>query len=425
MLGATVLGAMPSNAPFPQDLDMGCVFVDMDCFFASVEEKQRGLSDRPLVVGGHDGRGAVCSANRSARQLGVRSGESLSSVRRRFGDAVSVADVRMELYQAESLHVMAVLREFGLPMQQMSIDEAAFDARRAVDKLGQGGLAGVRIAQRMRQLVRQECGLAMSVGVSRGVVTAKMAVEDAKPDGLRVVGRDEFEEWFYAKTLGSIPGVGPTAARALRNAGYHTVRDVAVLSESKLCHTLGRSRGSWLFGVVSGKHDTPDVHEAGSAVSIGCERTLATPVFTAAEARPVISHCVADVCGRALVLGLYAGGVRVKTTDSNGAGRSKQCSLRHTRDFETVRGVSETLADELLRSSPGGSRLVGVSLYGLSAYEEPTLFDTDSPQLQLSVGSFVRHPVFGEGLVSVVGETYARVSFQDKRRDVAICNLVV
>lgn len=420
-----MLSVMPSSAHFPQDLNLACVFIDMDCFFASVEEKQQGLSGRALVVGGHDGRGAVCSANSAARALGVRSGESLSSVRRRFGSAVSIANVRMELYQAESQHVMSVLREFGLPMQQLSIDEAAIDARSAADKLGQGGLAGVRVAQRMRQAVRQECGLAMSVGVSRGVVTAKMAVEDAKPDGLRVVSSAEFEEWLYAKDLGCIPGVGPMAVLALRNAGYFAVRDISMLTEMELCRVLGRSKGAWLFGVLSGRYDRPDVHEAGSALSIGCERTLGTPVFTTAEASSVISQCVADVCGRALVLGLYAGGVRVKTTDSKGVGRSKQRSLGHTRDYQTVRGVSETLLGDLLSSTPGGSRLVGVSLYGLNDYAEPSLFDTETTELGLVVGSFVSHPVFGDGLVSVVGETYARVSFQDKRRDVAICNLIV
>lgn len=409
----------------PDPYDPACVFLDMDCFFASVEEKQRGVRGRPLVVGGREGRGAVCSANRQARALGARSGESLASIRRRFGDQVTICDARMELYQAESAHVMSLLRGFGLPMEQMSIDEAAIDTRGAHDKLGSGSLAGVRIAQRMRHLVQQECGLVVSAGVSRGVVSAKMAVEDAKPDGLRVVGHDEFEEWFFSKPLQSVPGVGPNATLALQRAGLHTVRDVAQATESRLRGALGQSRGSWLFGVVTGTGDTPDVRESSAVLSIGCERTLQSAAHSVIDVAHVVDECVADVCGRALVHGVYANGVRAKITDSSGVSRSKQRVIAATRDFRSVRDVGAVLLDELVQNAHGGCRLVGVSLYSFSEYESPTLFETGSQERGFRVGAFVTHPVFGDGLVSVIGENYARVSFSDKRRDVALRNLAL
>lgn len=396
---------------------------DLDAFFASVEEKHHGVTGRPLVVGGTNGagaRGAVTSANQAARRLGIKAGESIERVTRIHGSRVMVCPVRMSLYVTESQAVMELLASCGVPMQQMSIDEASLDLRGVRDGLDTEW-AGVRFCERLRRSVRTECGLAISVGVSRGRVTAKMAVEEAKPDGLRAIDAAELAEWFPRQSLAAIPGIGPVAKAALERRGIHTVGDAASVGRHVLISLLGEGRGAWLWGIVEGSGDVPDLTGPVAKRSIGAESTLPTSAHSPSEVDALVDGLSADVCGRLLESGTYASGVRVTIRTQSGSVHSRQRRIDATRNYTVVRA----LVRELLEDLWGGRsvRLVGVAVYDITEHRVEKLFDEEIESKGSGVGEMWCHPTLGEGLVVRRDGTIWTVSFPDRRRVIDVGQL--
>jgi DNA polymerase-4 len=409
--------------------DLKCAYFDLDSFFASVEEKHRGLRGVPLVVGGSaERRGAVTSANREARKLGVRAGESIAQIERRWGGRIKVCPVRFELYSDESEHVMEVLRSSGVSMHQSSIDEASLDLSGVRDSIG-GAWQGVRFSERLRREVYQTCGLSISVGVSRGRVSAKMAVEEAKPDGLRAVGGDEFANWWSQKQLREIPGVGPHAQGDLARRGFYTIEDVMNSERRSIEKVLGVSRGGWLWDVCHGDGDTPTSGtDVAKTRSVSAEHTLLEDARSVAELSDVLDRLSADVSGRLLEQGEYARGVRIVLRDRTGRTVSRQRRVSAVREYPLMRAVVAELAEELWGARTDAVRLVGVGAYDLTTMRELTLFDDlegEREELQSApyaeaarVGELWTHPVFGEGLVVRVEEQTLVVAFPDGRRHI-------
>jgi DNA polymerase-4 len=411
-----------------QDDGLRCGVFDLDSFFASVEEKHRGTTGVPLVVAA-GARGAVTSANRAAKQLGVKAGEPISRLVR-VHPGVIVAPARMELYRAESRHVMAVLAASGFAMRQLSVDEACLDLRDARD--GLGGHAAVRVAERLRRQVRHECGLVISAGVSRGRVSAKIAVDDAKPDGLLAVPAGEVDAWLAAKPLGAIPGIGPVSARELARRGVLTGADAVRAGDDVLVRALGRARAAWLLGVLDGSADGVDTEWEAASRSVSAERTLPSDVDDDSELGAWLDGLVADVCGRMLEAGEWAGGVRVTVRGSDGVSTSRQRRCDPARGFVPVRRLAGELLAEIRSSVRGAVRLVGVGAFELVDARDETLFDDvldgvsdgegfdeiagDVSRRGDDVGEVWTHPVFGDGLVVAKHGHEWVVSFPGRRR---------
>jgi DNA polymerase-4 len=409
--------------------DLKCAYFDLDSFFASVEEKHRGVSGVPLVVGGSaERRGAVTSANKEARKLGIKAGESIAKIERQYGGRVMVCPVRFELYRDESQHVMEVLRNSGVPLHQSSIDEASLDLREVRDVIG-GAWQGVRFSERLRREVLQTCGLKVSAGVSRGRVSAKMAVEEAKPDGLRAIGEAEFPIWWAQKHLRDVPGVGPHAETDLSRRGLHTIDDVLNSDRRSIEQVLGVSRGRWLWEVCHGDGDTPvSGTEEAKTRSVSAEHTLLENANSCEEIRGVLERLSADVTGRLLEQGEYARGVRVVLRDANGKTTSRQRRVSANREYPMIKAVARQLADELWGVKRQSIRLVGVGAYDLTTTRELTLLDGleayRESQVEATTGGVLHlgelwtHPVFGEGLIVAVENRALIVSFPDGRRHI-------
>jgi DNA polymerase-4 len=408
--------------------ELACAHFDLDSFFASVEEKHRGVSGVPLVVGGSaERRGAVMSANREARKLGIKAGESIARIEQRFPGLVMVCPVRFDLYRDESQHVMEVLRKSGAPMHQSSIDEASLDLGDVRDSIG-GAWQGVRFSERLRREVLLTCGLKISAGVSRGRVSAKMAVEEAKPDGLRAISAEEFPTWWATKQLREIPGVGGHAETALARRGFHTINDVLGSEQRSIEGVLGVSRGRWLWEVCHGAADTPmSGTDEVRTHSVSAEHTLLENANTIDEVVDVLGRLSADVSGRLLEQGEYARGVRVVLRDDDGVSVSRQRRVGATREYQLIRDVAAALALELWSTNKKSIRLVGVGAYDLTRLREPTLFDTletepptafESSGRRVEAGELWEHPVFGEGLIVRVEGAVLVVAFPDGRRHI-------
>ncbi|MCW5766213.1 MAG: DNA polymerase IV, partial [Phycisphaeraceae bacterium] len=199
--------------------------VDMDAFFAAVEQRDRPeLRGRPVLVGGTGRRGVVTTASYEARRFGCRSAMPMAQARRLCPAAVVVPG-RMGVYSAVSRQVRAILERYTPDVEPLSIDEAFLDVTGSARLKGDGR----SIAESIRREIRAELSLAASVGVAPNKFLAKVASDLAKPDGLRVIEPGRERQALDPLPVGVIFGIGPRAAERLAGAGIRRVADLAAL----------------------------------------------------------------------------------------------------------------------------------------------------------------------------------------------------
>jgi DNA polymerase IV len=238
---------------------------DLDSFYASVEQRDDPrLRGRPVIVGA----GVVLAASYEAKARGVRTAMGGASARRLCPDAV-VVPPRMAAYSEASKAVFAVFEDTAPVVEGLSIDEAFLDVR------GLDHISGtpVEIAVRLRQRVRAEVGLPITVGVARTKFLAKVASAVAKPDGLLVVAPERELEFLHPLPVEALWGVGRVTAAKLHERGITTVAQVAMLGEPELVSMLGRASGRHLHALAN-NHDPRPVEVRRRRRSIGAQRAL-------------------------------------------------------------------------------------------------------------------------------------------------------
>src|SRR5687767_987175 len=219
--------------------DRTILHVDLDAFFAAVEQRDRPeLRGLPVIVGGDPrGRGVVSAASYEARRFGVHSAMSLrEAVRRCPGGVFLPVDGRR--YQQASRDVMAVLRRFTPQVEPISIDEAFLDVTGSRQLFGDGAT----IARLIKAGVREEVGLTVSVGVARTKLVAKIASDLRKPDGLVVVAGGE-AAFLAPLPISRLWGVGEKTATALADYGVRTIGDLAALAPDMVIRRFGKHGG--------------------------------------------------------------------------------------------------------------------------------------------------------------------------------------
>ena len=201
--------------------------VDLDAFFAAVEQRDRPeLRGRPVIVGGEPGgRGVVSAASYEARKFGVHSAMSLSEAARRCPNGVFLP-VDGRRYQQASRDVMAILRRFTPMVEPISIDEAFLDVTGSAGLFGDGPT----IAATIKAAVTSDVGLTASVGVATNKLVAKVASDLRKPDGLVVVPAGEEAAFLAPLPIARLWGVGAKTAVVLADYGVRTIGDLAALS---------------------------------------------------------------------------------------------------------------------------------------------------------------------------------------------------
>ncbi len=253
--------------------------VDMDAFFAAVEERDTpALRGLPLVVGadprGGLGRGVAATSNYKAREYGIHSATPISTAwrlseaaRRRGQPPVTFVSVDMPKYRAESERVMAIMRRFMPHLEPASVDEAYGD-------LSDAGSyeAAEAHCRAMKEAIRTEQRLTASVGIGPNKLIAKIASGMLKPDGLTVVREAEAEAFLEPLSVRAIPGIGPKTEVALAKEGITLVRDLKRCSPGQMEHLFGK-RGADFYGKVRGLDDSP-VEEQWEPKSIGEQETF-------------------------------------------------------------------------------------------------------------------------------------------------------
>ena len=247
---------------------------DLDAFYASVEQRDEpALRGRPVIVGG----GVVLAASYEAKARGVRTAMGGRQARDLCPDAVIVPP-RMDVYSAASRDVFAIFRDTTPLVEGLSIDEAFLEV---------GGLRRIagtpeQIAVGLRQRVRAEVGLAISVGVARTKFLAKVASAVSKPDGLLVVEPDQEQAFLLPLPVERLWGVGAVTADKLHGLGIHTVGELAELESATAERLLGKATGAHLHALARLRDPRP-VDTTRRRGSIGSQRALGTRPRSADE----------------------------------------------------------------------------------------------------------------------------------------------
>ncbi|CPR10808.1 DNA polymerase IV [Mycobacterium bohemicum DSM 44277] len=271
--------------------DASILHADLDSFYASVEQRDDPtLRGRPVIVGG----GVVLAASYEAKAYGVRTAMGGAQARRLCPNAV-VVPPRMAAYTRASDAVFEVFRDCTPIVEPLSVDEAFLD----VGGLRRVSGTPVDIAERLRADVRERAGLPITVGVARTKFLAKVASQEAKPDGLLLVPPDRELAFLHPLPVRRLWGVGAKTADKLRAHGIETVADVAELSESTLGSLVGAAMGRQLFA-LSRNIDRRRVSTGVRRRSIGAQRALgrAGNTMSAAEIDAVVVNLVDRITSR-------------------------------------------------------------------------------------------------------------------------------
>ncbi|MEU6957874.1 DNA polymerase IV [Streptomyces sp. NPDC045714] len=370
--------------------------LDMDAFYASAEQAAKpSLRGKAVVVGGLGPRGVVATASYEARRLGVHSAMPTAQARRLAPNAAYLVP-RFSLYRTVSDQVMELLGRLSPLVEPLSLDEAFVD-------LEAGGTADDAASARatgegLRTAIRAVTGLSGSVGLAGSKMLAKIASEEAKPDGLLLIEPGTERELLAPMSVRILPGVGPATGDHLRRAGMTTVHDLAEAGEAELVRLVGKAHGHGLYRMALGLDDRPVVSER-DAKSVSVEDTfdvdLHDRVRVRSEVERLAVRCVerlraADRSGRTVVL-------KVRRYDFSTLTRSE--TLRGPTDDPTV--VREA-AGRLLESvdTTGGVRLLGVGVTGLADYTQEDLFAQAADARELARRAREeehRAPVEGDG----------------------------
>jgi DNA polymerase-4 len=269
---------------------------DLDSFYASVEQRDDpGLRGRPVIVGG----GVVLAASYEAKAYGVRTAMGGAQARRLCPQAV-VVPPRMAAYSQASDAVFEVFRDTSPLVEAISVDEAFID----VGGLRRVSGSPVEIAARLRSDVRSRVGLPITVGIARTKFLAKVASQEAKPDGLLLVPPGRELAFLHPLPVRRLWGVGAVTADKLRAHGIETVADVAELSETLLASLVGGGMGGRLYA-LSHNVDARRVTTGVRRRSVGAQRALgrAGNTMSAAEVDAVVIGLIDRIASRMRVAG--------------------------------------------------------------------------------------------------------------------------
>src|SRR5881397_3156852 len=231
------------------------VHVDMDAFYASVEQRDDpSLRGQPVAVGGRPhSRGVVAAASYEARAFGVHSAMSMTKAVR-LCPSLMIVPPDFARYKAASTAVFSIFREVTPLVEPLSLDEAYLD----VTENAWGETLGTAVAKRIKQRIRDETQLTASAGVAPNKFLAKIASGWKKPDGLTVISPDRVEPFLQQLPVDALWGVGPVTARKLRARGIERLVDVRAAEPQALRDTVG-SLADWLRQLANGIDERPVV----------------------------------------------------------------------------------------------------------------------------------------------------------------------
>jgi DNA polymerase-4 len=347
---------------------------DMDAFYASVEQRDHPeLRGRPVIVGGTSTRGVVCAASYEARVFGVHSAMPTVHARKLCPQAVFLRG-DMAKYRRVSKQIRAVFESVSPEVEPLSLDEAFIDVTASRTLFGEP----LAIGRLLKERVRAETDLAVSVGIGPGKMIAKLASDASKPDGLLEIKADGVRGFLDPLPVGRLWGVGPVTRGVLERAGLRTIADLRAIAVERLRRIAGPAT-EHLRALAEGE-DPREVDPAREAKSYGEENTFGEDVRDDAMARAaIIVHAEAvarrlrhdGMRGRVVVL-------KMKLAERLGPGKFRLLTRRTTLPAPTDDG--KVLSDAALALWTANRPRIPVRLLGVAA---AGILPAAAPQLAL------------------------------------------
>ena len=341
------------------------VHIDMDAFYASVEQRDDPqLRGKPVVVAWKGNRSVVCAASYEARRFGVRSAMAAVHAERLCPEAIFVPP-DFTRYRAVSQSTREIFRRHTDLIEPLSLDEAYLD----VTENKTGLATATRVARSIREQIREELHLTASAGVAPNKFLAKIASDWRKPDGLFVIQPEDLDTFLPPLPIGRIPGVGKVTEKRLAALGIKTVGDIRNLELTILEDHFGRY-GERLYELARGIDHSAVVADRPTK-SISAEDTFESDV-PLSETEPIILRLAKKVWAasrketripRTVVL-------KLKTSDFNILTRS-HTPVSPPATCEELATIALTLRERVNMSPQQRFRLVGVGLSNFREYEEP------------------------------------------------------
>lgn len=344
--------------------------LDLDAFFAAVEELENpALRGKPVVVGGDPkGRGVVATANYAARRFGIRSAMSSAEALRRCPTVVFVSP-HMALYAEYSRAVWQTVNEVVPIVEQVGIDEGYLDLA-SVDPDPRHARA---LAEAVQAAVRAATRLSCSLGVASCKVVAKVASDRRKPGGVTVVRPGREAAFLAPLDVRKLPGIGPRAEERLRAAGIETVGALALLDDDELRGLIGGKLGTMLRDRARGIDPRP-LETSVERISIGHEETFERDITDRETLYAELQRMSGRVARRLASRGDAARTVTTKVRYSDFSIRSRSVTLPAGIDAaEEIAAHAYALLDRALTDRPGALRLVGVSVSSLEPFRQLSL----------------------------------------------------
>jgi DNA polymerase-4 len=339
------------------------IHIDMDAFYASVEQRDDPeLKGKPVAVGGGH-RGVVAAASYEARKFGVRSAMPSVTAKRRCPE-LNFVKPRFDVYRAVSQQIREIFADYTDLIEPLSLDEAYLDVTE--DRRGLGSARA--IAEEIRARIKAETGLTASAGVSYCKFIAKLASDQNKPDGLCVIPPHKGAAFVATLPVKRFHGVGPVTAAKMEKLGILTGADLAAWTIEQLEANFGSS-GRWYWRIARGI-DEREVKPDRPYKSVSAERTFDVDYSDPEDLRRELTRIAgyawqridrSEVKGRTVTL-------KVKFADFVGLTRSKSLPTA-VPDFATFETIGQALLEGLL-PVPKGIRLLGLGLHSIIEEEE-------------------------------------------------------
>jgi len=368
--------------------DASILHADLDSFYASVEQRDDPtLRGRPVIVGG----GVVLAASYEAKAYGVRTAMGGTQARRLCPHAV-VIPPRMTAYSRASDDVFEVFRDCTPIVEAVSVDEAFLD----VGGLGRVSGTPVEVAARLRTDVRDRVGLPITVGIARTKFLAKVASQEAKPDGLLLVPPGQELAFLHPLPVRRLWGVGAKTADRLHAHGIETVADVAELSESTLASLLGAAMGRQLYALsrnIDRRRVTTGVHRR----SVGAQRALgrAGNRMSPVEIDAVVVNLIDRITARMRAAGRTGRTVvlRLRFDDFSRATRSRTLPWATSSTQPILGAARHLVAAAAPAIAERGLTLVGLAVSGIDRSGAQQLmlpFDGEPPAIDETIDQIRR-----------------------------------
>ncbi|VEG13912.1 DNA polymerase IV [Moraxella cuniculi] len=343
------------------------IHIDMDAFFASVEQRDcpqyRG---KPLIVGGDpDGRGVVAAASYEARQFGIRSAMSCRDAKKRCPDAIFVRP-RFEAYRAVSQQILSLMYAITPLVEPLSLDEAYLD----VSEVWQAYGSATALANELRAKIYQQTGLTASAGVSHTKMLAKIASDLNKPNGITVIMPEHAQSLIDSLPIEKFHGIGHASSEKLHAIGVHTGRQLRLTPLETLVQLFGNKRGKFYHDIAHGI-DTRQVKAERVRKSVGTEITFGENIYRDDILLAKLQEQTRQAFGRLSDRNLQAHTItlKVRYADFSQITRSHSLKSPYQSADDAYKWLSE-LFRQIPRTQP--IRLVGVTFSNLQSQQQST-----------------------------------------------------